>query len=270
MGNKGNTRAPWHDYRMPAKYMITFKKAPMAPSFGSVSGAPENAYILLTKTGSAVKDSLRCLRTICGSLSLWQYIIMPDHLHFLLNAEDILDEPLGIYMARLKAEMNKRCGQAIFEQGFNDQIITPQRSLDTIFSYLRSNPYRLAVRRAYPDYFRRMERIEIKGRIYQAYGNLQLLDNPFKEQVVVHRADSTDELARKKERWLYTAANGGVLVSPFISKAEKEVRAEAEAAYGRLILIGDRPFGEREKPSSPISRSACMEMNKLASEIARG
>ena len=51
-----------------------------------------------------------------------------------------------------------------------------------------------------------------------------LLDNPFKEQVVVHRADSPEVRESNRRRWLYTAANGGVLVSPFISPDERGIR----------------------------------------------
>ncbi len=122
----------------------------------------------------------------------------------------------------------------------------------------------------------------------QLYGNHHLLDNPFKEQVIVHRADTAEQFERNKEKWLYTAANGGILVSPFISRREKEIRREAEELGGRFILIANRPFGDREKPvgkdfglcaegrlliiapQSPLdfSRSACLQMNTLACHIA--
>lgn len=107
-------------------------------------------------------------------------------------------------------------------------------------------------------------------------------------QVVVHRADSEETFAFKKEKWLHTAANGGVLVSPFISKKEKNIRAEATELDGKFILITNAPFKEREKPSGKdfelcakgrmliiapaeeleYSRTACMKMNALAAAIA--
>ena len=92
------------------------------------------------------------------------------------------------------------------------------------------------MRRERPEYFRRINELKIGEKTYQAYGNFQLLDCPFKEQVVVHRADSAEERERKLQEWLYTASNGGVLVSPFISKAEREVRNEAEKVAVVLYL----------------------------------
>ena len=134
-----------------------------------------------------------------------------------------------------------------------------------------------------------MDELRIGNRVYNAYGNLQLLDNPFREQVVVHRADSEATRRQNRELWLYTAANGGVLVSPFISPAEKAIRAEAESLGARIILVSPEPFCERYKPavhdfqlceqgrllivSSPtdcceLDRAHCLAMNSLASTIA--
>ena len=115
-----------------------------------------------------------------------------------------------------------------------------------------------------------------------------MLDRPFKQQVVVHRADTPSVRERHRAEWLYTAANGGVLVSPFISPAEKEVRREADGADGRVILITNEPMGERYKPTGhdfelcetgrllfisagqpgALSRRTCLAMNALAAEIA--
>lgn len=284
MSGKGNYRAPWHNYRSRAKYMLTLKKADTTPFFGELQGD----RIIPSGIGTNIKRSLAHLPQICSSIRLWQYIVMPDHVHFLLNVEKEMEEPLGNHIARLKIDANNRCGIHVFEQGFNDQIITHHRSLDVIFNYIKDNPRRLAVRKNNPYYFNRINELQIADQPCQAYGNLQLLDNPFKEQVVVHRAETIDELRQKKERWIYSAANGGVLVSPFISPAEKAARKEIEAAGGKIVLISNHPFSHREKPTghdfdlceqgrlliiSPLgladalSRSTCLAMNDLAAKI---
>lgn len=107
----------------------------------------------------------------------------------------------------------------------------------------------------------------------------------------MHSADTPAQHARHRAEWLYTADNGGVLVSPFISKREKEIRYEAEQAGGRLILITHDAFGDRYKPAAhdfalcaegrmliislarppkpSLSRPDCMEMNALAALISR-
>lgn len=268
--------------------MITLKKRDSAPIFGEINRL-NNSFILLTQTGTKVKNSLASLRFICEDIRLWQYIMMPDHVHFLINVEDRLEEPLGNYLARLKVLINKECSELIFEQGFNDQIITPSRSLDAVFQYIKDNPRRLSVRFEHPEYFRRINEIQICGRMCKAYGNLQLLANPFKEQVVCHRADTDTVKKSNSDKWIYTAANGGVLVSPFISPVEKDIRKKIEELEGKVILISNRPFGDREKPaahdfeqcergnllilfplglSENLDRSTCLAMNEMAASLA--
>lgn len=214
---------------------------------------------------------------------------MPDHLHILLFVEYPTDDTLGKIIARFKIEVNKAAGTTgVFAKGFNDQILKSSRSLAVLYRYLRENARRLAVRRARPEFFRRVNALEIGGKAFQAYGNFQLLDCPFKEQVIVHRADSSETRQKNREQWLYTAANGGVLVSPFISPAEKEIRKEAEESGGRFILIISEPMGERYKPTGrdfelceagrlliisanlpgELSRKNCLTMNELAEGFA--
>ncbi len=293
----GNNRASWHDYSSRAIYHITLKKSPAASPFGVIGGncalrpgVPGSPFLRAGALGLAVKRALRELPLIHPALSLYQYALMPDHLHMIISVEAPMDDILGRKLAAFKVRVNHYAGMdGVFDKGFNDQIIGPGRSLDVVYRYLRENPFRLAVRRANPDFFRRLDNLEINGRRCRVYGNLHLLDNPFKEQVVVHRADDDATRRRNRERWLYAAANGGVLVSPFISPAEKAVRAEAEALGGRLILITDTHFGERYKPAAhdfelclrgrllivsplgdtaPLSRERCLRMNDFASALA--
>ncbi|MDE5584983.1 MAG: hypothetical protein K2I92_01440 [Muribaculaceae bacterium] len=271
-------------------------KHPEAPAFGMLAGdchlpigSPGSSYIRASEIGVAIKQSLRHITDIHPALRLFQYALMPDHLHLILSVEDVLDETVGRKLGAFKVSVNHGCGMdQIFERGFNDQILTKSRKLDIIYNYLRSNPYRLAIRQAHPDFFTKCNNLIIGDISCQLYGNIHLLHNPFKDQVVVHRADNDQTFLANKDRWLHTAANGGVLVSPFISQREKSIRNEAETSGGRLILITNRPFREREKPSGrdfdlcsqgrllilapsipmPLDRPSCLKMNSLAASIA--
>lgn len=288
-------RAPWHDYTQRCIYMVTINKGPQAEVFGFLDGdyripigQKGSSYIRATRTGRAIKEILRQFHLIEPKIRILQYALMPDHLHVLLFVEEQTEEILGRILARFKVAVNNNVGMnGVFSKGFNDLILKTSRSLDTFYRYLRANPRRLAVRRANPDFFRRINRLKIGDRYYQAYGNIHLLDNPFKEQVIIHRKDTPETLKHHREVWLYTAANRGVLVSPFISRAEKAIRAEADESGSRFILITNEPMPERYKPSGhdfelcesgrmliisanlpgDLSRNACLEMNALAENI---
>lgn len=288
-------RAPWHDYTQRCIYMVTLSKSSLIRNFGTLegdSGIPPgqigSSFVSPSETGSAIKEVLRKFYRVEPNIRILQYSIMPDHIHILLFVEKRTEESLGRIIARFKVSVDKAVGfSGVFTKGFNDQILKPSRLLDVLFRYIRENPRRLAVRREHPEYFRRVNDLKIGARTYQAYGNFQLLDCPFKEQVVVHRAD-TEEIRRlNRERWLYTAANGGVLVSPFVSAAEKAILVEAEGMGGRFILITNESMGERYKPSGrdfelcetgrmlilsanlpgAVTRQTCMVMNALAQAI---
>ena len=278
--------------------MITLSKRAGIPPFSKIEGdwrltvgSRGSSFTRWSPIGREIADKLYHIREIHPDLRAEQYIVMPDHVHVLLWVQSLLPEHLGFFIARFKNNINLAIGtNHIFEDGFNDQIVTNKRNLNTIFNYIRANPYRLAIRRAYPDFFTRSNNIIIGDTPCQLYGNIHLLDNPFKDQVVVHRADDDQTFHANRDRWLHTAANGGVLVSPFISQREKLIRKEAELSGARLILITNSPLREREKPSGkdfdlcaqgrlliiapsvpmPLDRTTCLKMNSLAKTIAFG
>lgn len=292
-------RAFWHNYRSRCIYLITINKAPGVLDFGKLTGdwrqPPESQTapaISLSSVGRTVKNTLFDVLQSEPQVELLQYVVMPDHLHFLIFVKATLCEDIGHIIARYKQEASRRLGLNLFAEGFNDRIIDASRNLQTVFNYIRQNPYRLAVRQGCPEYFQRKNEITLGGRVYETYGHQFLLHHPFKAQVVVHRADDEATRQRHLAEWRYMAANGNVLVSPFISQAERTVRDEAEQLGARFIHIRHEPLGERFKPtgadfaltaqgrllivaprealcnSRTPSRAACMAMNELAALVA--
>lgn len=214
--------------------------------------------------------------------------------HFAIFARNYLPRAIGSYIGMMKVKTGQVIRELfpaikdIFTPDFHDRYLRPCHSLETIITYIIENPKRLLERREKPGFFQRINNIEIKGSYWQAYGNIQLLYNPFKGPVVIHRADSESIKAAKYNRWKYISENGGVLVSPFISPAEKEVRRQCEDANGKIILLTNKPFREREKPAAhdfercsqgrllilapqttlPSSRETFLYLNSIAESIA--
>ena len=279
--------------------MITLTKLPGIPNFGAVAGdariKPGNrgcAEIQLSPIGRIIRNCIHEFSLLDSRVRVLQYAVMPDHIHILVFVTKQMEKPLGALIARWKVTVNRtRGGEAVFNEGYNDQILKPGRSLDTLFRYIKENPHRLAARQQFPEYFRRCYNVLIEGKRYNTYGNFFLLKNPFKEQVIVHRRDSESEHETNRHRWMYCASNGGVLISPFISTKEKEIRRQAESLGGSIILIIPEAFGSRFKPAAhdfqqceqgklliiataqsadrqPLSLDQCLAMNELALTIA--
>lgn len=226
---------------------------------------------------------------------------MPDHVHILLRVKKWSDLHLDYYVDNLCLNVVNKYNQVagtrfslddIFEPGYCDKPLLLGRSLETLFRYLRENPHRLAMRQQYPDFFRRVRRLSVGDNTYEAYGNLFLFRNPDKTAVKISRSYSEEKRAALRAEWLEAARTGGILVSPFISPAERAIREEAEALGSRIILITHEAFGERYKPAAhdfelcaagrmmiismghpvgtTLTRELCLQMNDLAATLAKG
>lgn len=293
-------RAFAHDYYAPFIYHIILKKARGCEAFGTIDGdariapgKPGCARIKENGLGKIIAKTILHFPYEFPIIKILQFCVMPDHVHILLQILYRSDKHLDFYIDTLEKLIASKSGKSledIFEEGYCDKPLYDNRSLDGLFRYIRENPHRLAMRRQYPQFFQRARNIQIGERQYEAYGNLFLLRNPDKEAVKISRKDSPEAIAEKTERWLDEASRGTVLVSPFISPREKEIRAKAEAQDASIILVTHEAFPERFKPSehdftlcsagrllflslglpakTPLDRSTCLAMNALAAEIA--
>lgn len=174
--------------------------------------------------------------------------------------------------------------------------------LKVMIRYVQMNPQRLATKRLKKGYFYVQEHVEIGGREYSAVGNAKLLMAARIEPVHVRSIwvkdaeEHGDDKALRdyKNGCVLAAREGAVMVSPFISEHEKEVLDFLMQEKRPIIYIADNGFGKYYKPSaglfeavaegrmlilSPwtydpkkkgVTRAECIEMNKMAEEIAYG
>lgn len=292
-------RAFNHDYFAPFIYHIILKKAPGSEPFGAVDGdariAHGNQGAAIIRESNIGKIIAKCILHLPYErpiLKLHQFCVMPDHVHLLIQVQYQSEQHLDFYIESLKQKIASKSDtdeEAIFAPGYCDKPLYDSRSLNGLYRYIRENPHRLAMRKQYPQFFQRTRKLKIGDKEYEAYGNLFLLRNPDKEAVKISRKFSPQEVERKKSGWVANAAQGTVLVSPFISKAEKTVRAEAELVGGKVILITHEAFADRFKPAAhdfelceqghlliislgmppktELSRHLCLRMNELARTI---
>ncbi|MDE6271870.1 MAG: hypothetical protein K2M31_02550 [Muribaculaceae bacterium] len=295
-------RDPKHNYRSKCIYHITLSKAAGVPDFSQIQGVFSTdgrligAKSLNYPLGNVIRNHLHDISRLNTSLKIWQYVIMPDHVHFILFAKSYLPEHVGCYISRLKINilndarryLNLNISSGIFQEDYYDRILRPYQSADVIFQYIRSNPYRLLIRRLNPGYFRRINSLTVNGSKWRAYGNPHLLANPFKINVIVHRADSEEIRDLKLNQALYFALNGGVIVSPFIADAEKKIRDACLNVEGKIIVLTNDAFTDRYKPSGrlfelcekgrllilsptetiPLNRQCCKYLNETALRLA--
>lgn len=299
-------RAFNHDYHAPFIYHIILKKAKDCESFGSVvgnariaPGLPGSADIYESGLGKIIAKAIIHLPFEYPIIKNLQFRVMPDHVHLLLQVMFWSDKHLDFYIDALRKRIATNyssikgeliADEKIFEQGYCDKPLLLKRSLDTLYDYIRQNPHRLAMRQQFPQFFQHLRSLKIGEVGYAAYGNLFLLRNPDKEAVKISRSFSDKERMEKRAAWVSAAEKGTILVSPFISSAEKDIRSEVEALGAKIILIVFEAFPERYKPAARdfalcaegrlliislglpigtvISYTICRRMNELAKDIA--
>ncbi len=171
--------------------------------------------------------------------------------------------------------------------------------LQAMIRYVQLNPQRLATKRLMPGFFRVQEGITIAGRTYTAVGNILLLHTEHYAPVHVRsqwvkatEQGDTQPLRDYMNGCVLAARQGTVMVSPFISTQEKQVKAVLLAEQHPFIVLADNGFRDYSKPPSDIfdavaagrvlllspwpydagkrhiSRADCVALNAMAEEIA--
>ena len=162
---------------------------------------------------------------------------------------------------------------------------------------LKDNPRRLWLKIHYPNRLRKVYNFSAgkKGHQYTAVGNTFLVTYPERLQVRCHRNLTEEQIQEEVATYLKEARRGTVLISPFISPAEKAVY---EACYreklpmihivnrgldGRFIYPSGRdlsgcsegfllvlaPYADysAETAAKRITRAECLNLNDFAADL---
>ncbi|MCM1450705.1 MAG: transposase [Clostridium sp.] len=135
-------RALWHNYRSPSFYMITLSKRKSAevPLFSNlIKKENEEIDVAFSWSGWAIYNAISKFSKEFPFIKLGRYVIMPDHVHIIMQVTETTPEPFGFYVNRLKT-ISTQCfkskskpispsEESIFEEGFNDRIYCAKTSL---------------------------------------------------------------------------------------------------------------------------------------------
>ncbi len=265
-----------HDYAVPGTYEVTIVVAGRQPVFGEIVGTTkaggEKPRLKPSLLGQVVLDNeIPKIHHYYPMVDVWQVCLMPDHLHLIIRINQPLPKGkhLGIIIGAFKGGVSRAWWNLdatvsaasasthrppLFEPNYNDHILMRDGQLDNWKRYLRDNPLRYMMRREYPDLFQRALCITIGGTRYSAFGNMLLLRQPEKRQVMFHRrtkgipTEDTDFWKTESLHLIAAAQSGDVLVTPGISECEKRIKNMALKENLRLIHVQADPIGRYWKP----------------------
>lgn len=268
---------------------------------GVKKGCKVYPYVYLSEAGKAIVAGLKEFEEEIKEIQKFHYKIMPDHLHIIIYKRHYTPIHLDDYMENLKERIcnhyNKISGSNFFKDdifsiSYTDKALYDNVILKNWIEYLDDNPNRRITILENPDFFKRIHNLKIGDKYFEAYGNPFLWENPDKFAIRMRRRFTYDEKLSHKEEALNLASKGTVLVSPFISEHEKEVKDIAESNGFPYILIQYQRFPENFKPPKhqfelcsrgklliislgldpkmPLTYDICTLMNEMAANIVNG
>lgn len=299
-------RAEWHDYTSKCVYMVTFLKSEIAPALSRIYGGINSEGIYaryeMTQAGRVIYNQLKRLDGYFNFVSVVRYVIMPDHVHILLNVKEKTETHLGDIVGKLKRECTREFlrmigkedyqQNSLFMDGYNDKIVFRPGQYEGYKTYIKDNPRRFFIRMLCPEFFHTWRNVKIGDKLYCLYGNFELLRNPCKSAVRFSRKYTGALWQNKQDDYKKTIDQGGVLVSPFIHPNEKDIRDKGIELGASIIRIVNNGLARRFKPGgrefelcaegrllliapmehdfrkTEVARQECLEMNRLAEVIA--
>ena len=123
-----------------------------------------NLITTVTRDRQRLFADMRCGRIVVNTLRDYQsvvvtlaFVVMPDHLHWLLelDAQRSLSEIVGTAKSVSSRRINNylgRNGGAVWQRGFHDHAVRREEDLQSLAPYVVSNPVRARLVRSVRDY----------------------------------------------------------------------------------------------------------------------
>ena len=269
-------------------YHITLTVPSRQPLLGTLAipqNDPSQARVERTPLGNAVVDELYVMCRHYPAIRIFQFCLMPDHLHAVIQVTRVMDTSIrsvirgywqGVkklgraYTLSVSPELNseERDEGRTADGGWAFPVFTERPfirplsrrgQLQAMMRYVQMNPQRLATKRLMPGFFRVQRGIEVAGRSFDGVGNVALLhDGQYAEvhvrSVWVKAAEHGDSqtLRDYMNSRVLMARKGVVMVSPFISPQEKQVMQVLITEQHPFILLADNGFRDYYKPSDAL------------------
>jgi putative transposase len=118
--------------------------------------------VVLSLTGSIVRDAWSSLSEFDRSVALDEFVIMPNHIHgilMLIERSAALPAIIGSFKSRSTRTSNaasNRAGDRLWQRSYHENVIRDERALERIREYIVSNPAKWHVDLENPANFARV------------------------------------------------------------------------------------------------------------------
>lgn len=200
----------------------------------SILGAIVGEKVVLNGLGNAVEDYWRALPTKYPELELFDFVVMPNHIHALLRihrAPTNREHHLGFLISRFKGgtaflygKMKREglvedIGEHLWQRDYWDDLVTSEEELEAWRRYIRDNP-------------KNWSRDRYGAVTSYSFGNIELLNRP-RVAFVASQGFFASEL-RPRRFWAAKAARSDMAGNGFgeAARSDTEGNGFGEAARG--------------------------------------
>ena len=157
MKTRKKIRIENYDYTSPGIYFVTICSYNREKVFCDIDEDIVNInffddnydkYIKYTNIGIIVAEGLKNINTIYENVKLLQYVVMPNHIHMLIEIDDSEDKislskiigSFKRYISKIVNENKLFCKDSIWQKSFYEHIIRKDTELNEIMKYINENP----------------------------------------------------------------------------------------------------------------------------------
>jgi putative transposase len=138
-----STRLKDHDYSEKGDYYITICMKLRTPFFGDII----NGKMALNNQGTIAEEQWKSLEKNFPNIKLDDFIIMPDHIHGIIQIRKQTDNTLSNIIQSFKSKtaikINKECDvKCVWQKRFYDRIIRDEFQYYFTSEYIKNNPVR--------------------------------------------------------------------------------------------------------------------------------
>ena len=136
------------DYSTPSAYFITIctvsRKNLFWSDVGAIIDRPQD--VPLTECGKTANRCIKDISKYYPAISVDHYVIMPNHIHMLLqihtdhDGRSMIAPTISTVVRLLKGTVSKQIGCSIWQKGFYDHIIRSKTDYLEIWNYIEGNP----------------------------------------------------------------------------------------------------------------------------------
>ena len=145
-------RLSGYDYSTVNAYFVTIcthnRRSIFWENVGAIMDRPQN--VRLSALGEIVNQAIRNIPDIYPAVSVDKFVIMPNHVHLLLqicsdaDGRSMIAPTISSVVRQMKGTVTKQAGFPVWQKGFYDHVVRSSADYREIWAYIENNPAKWA------------------------------------------------------------------------------------------------------------------------------